>query len=651
MITRRCALGALVAPAAYGWQSFYYGKDEPLGQQLELRAGALTMVFEPQLGFLRYIRYGEREVIRGIYAAVRDQNWGTVTPYVSGLKLETADNGFRLGFEVSCKEGPIDFLWRGSVVGGASNEVTFRMEGEARSAFRRNRIGFCVLHPLEGCAGKPCTVRHSNGVRETGKFPLVISPHQPFKDMAAIAHQVEPGVTAEVLFDGEVFEMEDHRNWTDANYKTYCTPLEKPYPVEVPQGTRITQSVTVKLTGAKSASVAGFRPRRKELILQIAAGVTQPLPQIGLAANEGALTWREANRILALKPAHIRVDSRSPEQIKQALALRLPLEVAVHLGANPTGELKALKQTLGSAKLARVLVYHQQEKSANAKWAALAKTVFTNVPVGAGTNAYFTELNRERPETAPLDFLCYSINPQVHAFDNASLTENLAAQADTVISARQFAGGKPVVVTPVTFKPRFNPNATAAEVPLPAGVMPTQVDPRQLSLFGAAWTLGSVKYLSEAAASSITYFETAGALGVVEKDSGPRWPKQFPSSPGQVFPLYHVLADVSEYAGGMVLQSRSSSPLLVDALVLRKGLATCVLLANLTPEVHAVRFQWPGTDARLSVRRLDEHTVRKATLAPEDYRRAKAEELTLSAPYVEFSLAPFGVASLASAKA
>jgi hypothetical protein len=344
------------------------------------------------------------------------------------------------------------------------------------------------------------------------------------------------------------------------------------------------------------------------------------------------------------------VDSRVPEQIKQGAALRVPLELALHLGANPLDEMKAVKAELGAAKLARVLVYHEKEKSADAKWSALAKTVFTDVAVGSGTNAYFTELNRERPTTAPLDFLCYSINPQVHAFDNASLVENLAAQADTVTSARQFAGGKLIVVTPVTFKPRFNPNATSAEAPLAAGVLPPQVDPRQLSLFGAAWTLGSVKYLAEAGASSITYYETAGAQGVLERDVGPRWPKQFASNAGQVFPLYHVLADVNAYAGGMVLQSRSPAPLVMDALVLRKGLATCVMLANLSPEVQVVRFQWPGADARAAIRKLDEHSVRKATLAAEDYRRAKSVEVVLASPFIEVSLGAYGVASIESVK-
>ena len=37
-----------------------------------------------------------------------------------------------------------------------------------------------------------------------------------------------------------------------------------------------------------------------------------------------------------------------------------------------------------------------------------------------------------------MDFVNYSINPQVHAFDNLSLAETLSAQAETVKSARNF---------------------------------------------------------------------------------------------------------------------------------------------------------------------------------------------------------------------
>ena len=39
--------------------------------------------------------------------------------------------------------------------------------------------------------------------------------------------------------EGETFETEDQRNWSDASFKTYGTPLHLPFPVEVEEGTRV----------------------------------------------------------------------------------------------------------------------------------------------------------------------------------------------------------------------------------------------------------------------------------------------------------------------------------------------------------------------------------------------------------------------------
>ena len=54
-----------------------------MAERIQLRVGALSMVFEPQLGFLRYMTYGGKEILRGVCAAVRDPNWYTIEPQVS----------------------------------------------------------------------------------------------------------------------------------------------------------------------------------------------------------------------------------------------------------------------------------------------------------------------------------------------------------------------------------------------------------------------------------------------------------------------------------------------------------------------------------------------------------------------------------------
>src|SRR5262245_34303260 len=137
----------------------YYGQQEPLPGRKELRAGPVTLLFEE--GGLRYLRVGGREVLRGIYVAVRDRNWGTVPIRLSDLRIASDADSFAVAFRAEHRQGEIDFGWEGAVRGEPDGAVIFTMNGEARSTFWRNRIGFCVLHPME-CAGGPCSVEHGD---------------------------------------------------------------------------------------------------------------------------------------------------------------------------------------------------------------------------------------------------------------------------------------------------------------------------------------------------------------------------------------------------------------------------------------------------------------------------------------------------------
>ena len=236
----------------------------------------------------------------------------------------------------------------------------------------------------------------------------------------------------------------------------------------------------------------------------------------------------------------------------EARALGVSLELALFLTDAAAEELRHSPEVVNRVKppIGTYLIFHKTEASTSAQWVDLALRYLSDAKIGAGTNVYFTDLNRGRPPVESLDLVCYSLNPQVHAFDNSSLMETLEAQAVTVESTRQFTSGLPIAVTPVTLLARFNPNATGPEPEPAPGELPAQVDIRQMSLFGAGWTLGSIKYLSESGASSVTYYETSGWRGVMETADGSPLPEKFRSLPGAVFPLYHVLADVGEFAGG-----------------------------------------------------------------------------------------------------
>jgi hypothetical protein len=361
-----------------------------------------------------------------------------------------------------------------------------------------------------------------------------------------------------------------------------------------------------------------------------------------LGLSEHSLSAREIERLAALKPAHLRVDLKLAERAvgetlarahHEARQLNAPLEIALFLSENAEAELQSFvallnQHQLRSARIARWIIFDANAKASTARSLQLARQALgaDGAPIGGGTNADFYQLNQFRPPSALMDFVAFSMNPQTHAFDDASLIETLTVIPEPVRSARQYFNQRPVVVSPVTFKPRFNAVATEAESTPAPDQLPPSVDVRQVSLFGAAWTLSAIKRLAESEAASITFFETTGWRGMMETEAGSPLPDQFPSIPGAVFPLYHVLADVAEFAGGRMIGVQSSDPLTVEAMFLEKGQRHSLLLANLTPEPQSAtvadfnQITWPV--GRL--RRLNEQNVQAAMCEPETFRRQYA---------------------------
>ena len=642
----------------------YYGKDEPLPEQTQLRAGPLSMIFEA--GDLRYIRFDDHEILRRVYVAVRDHNWDTILPQLSNVQIEREDDAFRITYDVENKTADVDFFWGGTITGDADGTVTFSMDGEARSTFRRNRIGFCALHPM-ACAGVPCRIEKVDGTVEESVYPISIAPQHlidgeikpvaPFNNMRAVSYEVTSGVEAEVRFEGEIFEMEDQRNWTDASYKTYGTPLSEPFPVEVPAGTKISQRIT--LTFATQGDPRTDEPdaTTQPLTFGISSTDIRSLPQIGLgvASHGESLNTQELEWLKLLNLSHLRVDidltqpdyeSTLRRVTDEARELEVSLELALFLTDAAAEELRTFATVVEQMKppIGAYLIFHKTEASTSAQWVEFTRRYLTGAKIGAGSNAYFTDLNRGRPPVEVLDLVCYSINPQVHAFDNSSLMETLEAQAVTVESARQFVGGLPITVTPVTLLARFNPNATGPEPEPTLGELPAQVDIRQMSLFGASWTLGSIKYLSESGASSVTYYETSGWRGVMETVTGSPLPEKFRSLPGAVFPLYHILADVGEFVGGEVLVSKSSDSLKVEGIALRKNGKTRTLVANLTPDSQRVKVQ--NLTGTVRVRHLNETNVQTAMESPEVFRQETGELAQTTNGTLGLDLLPYAIAQI-----
>jgi len=235
-----------------------YGSDEPLPSQVPLRAGPLTMLFEA--GDLRYISLGSRELVRRIYGAVRDHDWKTIRPVFSALAVDAAADSFHIRYQAEHRDGDVDFVWQAAITGHADGVITFAFSGEARSTFLKNRIGLCTLHPMRECAGLPARARHAGGTESEVTFPSLVSVEQPvigFSDLRGLTYDAGTGARVELTFEGDIFETEDQRNWIDASYKTYSTPIAAPRPAQattIGGSRRFTPSISRKGTPHRSTS-------------------------------------------------------------------------------------------------------------------------------------------------------------------------------------------------------------------------------------------------------------------------------------------------------------------------------------------------------------------------------------------------------------
>jgi len=602
-----------------------------------LVSGPLSMEFSD--GDLRNVRYGSTEIVNRIYFALRDQNWGTVKGIISDLSIEQNDSGFVVTYRSEHHAGDIHFAWNCEIKGYRSGRVSFSTDGSALSTFNRNRIGLCLLHPASA-AGDKVTITHSDDSNSHGVFPELVSPHQPFRDIRSIHHVLHGGSEADIVFSGDIFEMEDQRNWTDATYKTYCTPLSLPFPVEVQKGTKVKQSIDIvfAVPGEETSSIRAASEddasRPGAVVVNVARMGSGPhlrLPKLGLAYGHSrdGLSAHARNRLLGIKPSFLNLELLISEENWQSLlraAAKDSLESGIPLGLT-------LRSAGDTETCLEVVLATLKEVPADvAFWTVLSEGALVSQkedleiarrllapygggrPIGGGTRAFFAELNRNHPPFELLDFVSYTINPQVHAFDDVSIVETLDGQRASARSAAALGSETPVHVGAVTLRPQWNPNATAPAPPPPPGELPPEVDPRQRTAFAAAWTLGSIKALAESAVQSVTFYEVEGWKGIMELPSGSPLPAKFPSGPNELFPVFQALLALAAADGQELYPSSSTEPLAVEALALRSGERCRVFLLNYTDRDQDVVLQGVGRSEKIETIVADEQAA--ATAAP-----------------------------------
>ena len=621
-----------------------FGTEQAVARPKTLRAGPLTVELEN--GNLRYVRYRGVEVLRAIAFLVRDRNWATYGPVIENLKVGQGPDDFAVSYEATCKDASQELRYRAAITGRADGTLRFEADGRALTDFVANRAGFVVLHPLEGVAGEPVEVTHTDGQVEQASFPRLISPAQPLFDLRALAHEVMPGVRATCTMEGDAYEMEDQRNWTDASYKTYIRPLAKPRPYTVRGGEAIRQSVSLTFRGAPSVAVA---TAERGVSITIGAPTGRPMPRLGLwvPPAEAKRSIAVAELIKDLGPNLLvgRLDLRDRSgadalghlrALAEAVGAPVVLEIVLPNERPPAEELGEAAAAVRAAGLALEAVVPSPQEYLKSwqpqeRWPACppledlydaARQAFPGVLVGGGMLSYFTELNRKRPPARHIDFVTHTTCPIVHDCDDRSVMETLEALPWVAETVRSFASGKPYRVGPSMLGMHDNPYG-AAPMPNPENrrIAMALNDPRQRGLFGAAWNLGYAARMAAAGVEALTLSAPLGAFGVVyaPTDFPQPW---FDERRAGLYPLYHVLRGIAQAAGKPQLEATSSHAGAVQALAWQDDGGPVLWLANLTGQEQSVEIVGlPSGKARLI--QLDRERFVGATSGPDGLARTE----------------------------
>jgi hypothetical protein len=182
-----------------------------------------------------------------------------------------------------------------------------------------------------------------------------------------------------------------------------------------------------------------------------------------------------------------------------------------------------------------------------------AREAFPGVAIGGGMLTYFTELNRKRPPVELLNFVSHCTCPIVHAADDLSVMQTLEAMPSITRSARAIMGkDKAYWIGPSTIGMRQNPyGSRVMDNPENRRITMTDHDPRQTSLFAAAWMIGYAASTAEAHLQALTVGSLMGPLGLASASAG-----------GEVsyHPVFHAAQGLARIGGHPRYSCRSSQP-------------------------------------------------------------------------------------------
>ncbi len=539
---------------------------------MPLRAGGLDLALQD--GRLVDIRYVGVEVWRTVMFLYRDPAWATPRHLVTTRSIDVHEEGFALRLDGRCPAVP-SIRWSIDTQGFADGRIRYSVEVEVGSDLLTSRTGLCVLHPAS-VAGAALEVEHTDGRVSRTRFPERISPWQPFTQIRALRHRFAPGGWAIVQFDGDDFEMEDQRNFSDASFKTYSRSNFMPRPFRLDGGAVVRQSVTLWVEQQPRRS---RRPIADEQIqVTVSTERAGKLPAMRLLASADGLSGRTDART----PLHLRIDLRgwSPATAQAPLSLPhsfagagVPSTLDLVLADDAHAEVACM--TLAAACQAhRMTVGELAIFPTSGRAVDTARNYFPSARIGGGTPYFFTNLNR-MVLPPQLDFVSYTTCPIIHVADDVPVMQSLSTLTAQVATLRARGVRAPIHVGPIGIGMSLNPFGVDVRQEPGYPIAMASDDARDHSVFGQAWVLGYLCRMAAAGVASVTLTHASA---------------------------FDALGTLVACQGASIRKVRNPDPDRLAVLAVDDGKTCQLWFANLSPATLEIALQLPWMKRRPSLR-------------------------------------------------
>lgn len=400
------------------------------------------------------------ELLRRIFVTVRDRNWQEVAPCKGTSEVDESRGVVKLAARHTSE--CVDFEWQGVLqVSKDRRTLCFEFEGTVLRDMDVCRLGLIVLHPIAEFVGSKVTAHGPLGEqritvqREIAPQPLIEGvPGAMTEPFSVLRIERDDFGALELRFAGDLFELEDQRNWGDASFKSYCTPLRMGFPRSLPAGTAISHRVEARFTPASVQRAVS--PSR---LNQMHKSEGEPdSEKLGRVPTIGRVV-RAHSHSCGLDWDHIHMEVTGPESfaaLRERLADSDSQNVSVGIEA---GEGDLLPEDWVGliwayrTRICRLLIHGAGGSIPTATaleiWGQRLGNPGERVPLFASTRGYYVEFNRRKQIHAAVRGMAFPLTATVHSDDVSTVAENVATIQDMVDTLQGLGYSSEIILAPL----------------------------------------------------------------------------------------------------------------------------------------------------------------------------------------------------------